>query len=45
MESVINTPEWSKITESTRYRLAEDSGNVNIYYSIFKALFKDKILK
>ncbi|WP_291650942.1 hypothetical protein [Clostridium sp.] len=45
MEDLINTSEWSQMPESTRYRLAEDSGDVYVYCSIFKELFKDKIVK
>lgn len=45
MDDLINTSEWSEMPESTRYRLAENSGDVYVYYSIFKKLFKNQIVK
>ncbi|EJT6663517.1 hypothetical protein N2W48_000663 [Clostridium perfringens] len=44
MEDVTNTSEWPNIDESTKYRLAENSGDVNVYYHMFKGLFKDYII-
>lgn len=34
-------PEWSSMNEVNRYRLAENTGDVNHYSHIFKALLKD----
>ncbi|MGL5867981.1 hypothetical protein [Clostridium chrysemydis] len=44
MEDLINTSQWTDTDEATRYRLAEDSGDVNVYHSIFKPVFKEYIV-
>lgn len=42
MGNYTNTTEWDELDESTKYRLAEDCGDVNVYCSVFKELFKNK---
>jgi len=45
MKDCVKTTEWDELDEATKYRLAEDCGDVNVYCSIFKESFKDKIVK
>lgn len=45
MEDITNTSEWPNLDQSTKYRLAENSGDVNVYASIFKSLFNDYLVE
>lgn len=42
-DDLTSIPEWSSMNEVERYRLAENTGDVNVYTEIFKGLFMDEI--
>ncbi|PHB46768.1 hypothetical protein [Bacillus toyonensis] len=43
IDDVSSIPQWSSMNEVERYRLAENTGDVNTYTEMFKALFKAEI--